>query len=719
MHAIELIEDGPTPLVLHEEEGALRLGLVLSGLDEAIVRKWLARIGNGIDTRASAASLATLVVCTDRRVEALAREYATAVGAPFALVAPAGLEAMVEETDEATSVTAFLLADALDEALLHSFWRANRGRARRRLRQLPFGLMTGLTSAHLAWLVAKTLIWLSRPRPLAQFGFADYDGFAGRGSFRTLSGGQSAAPARPLEPADWSSDATHLASLFTHSVSFDAQLGKLALCGHIPGLESRQRSAGAPSCFFDGVCFRLDGSPGAPTAKLEAVEASPLLWFLNGCGAVPLAGSAFGVGTGYAHGLLAGAALSLLGSHITQVTNHWRNTVYGALLATGATTGESALALSRLAEEDGGFHPYPLLGSPDLRLAAERPLEPVAWRNRVGRFEPRGAARWALRVSLPKGLRRPPVTLGDDGGTVWQEAEWQALDSGGRPGAVFVFEPPRDLEGWVELGPDRGRDERLRDEAAELRRRLRVLRLYEFAQEEAARIDACEGLCERLLETLAADTLVRRRTHAAALLAILTPALDELQSAVCGRFVAQVLSRDFNLDRESHNGFVPGTVRRTRRLCRACGSALFAAVDRWSENLDYRRTKRLCANCFGVSMALDTSPVRVSPLRLLRGGEAGDVALALRLRNASATLQRAWVAAAPRHGASASSPHPFSLDLEGGASARRTLRFDLGPRPPGTQSLRVMVLAAAAAQFHNFKLSLPAPPEPQIGADVR
>jgi hypothetical protein len=713
--AVELVEDAPSPLALREVDGGWRVHLASQGIDADAATRWLKRVGNHGARRADAPASTTLALCVDERVEELSRTYATAVGAHLEMVEPGALKGAVERADGVDSVTAFVLADALDETLLHAFWVANRQRMRRHLAPLPFGLMTGMTHAHLAWLLAKTLLWMSRPHPFERVGFADYDGFAGSGVFRTLSGGKRVAPERPLDSGDWRSQATHLAALFTHSVSFDAHLGDTALCGQIADLLALQRSGGAPSCFFDGRCFRVDGSDGAPTQILAAIDASPLLWFLNGCGAVPLAGSAFGVRTGYAYGLLAGAALGVLGAHITQVTSRWRNVLYGGLLATGATTGQAALALSQLAEDGGGFYTYSLLGSPDLRLTDEQPLEPSACHGRIARFEPRARSRWACRLALPEAFSRAPVTLGDDGGAPWQGATWQALELGACQSVLLVLEPPRDLDGWIELGSSRDLDERLASEAQELRRRLGVLRLYEFARAETARIDACETLREQLSEVLAMHTLVRRRTYAAVLLAQLERALDELQAAVCGRFVEHVLRHDFNLDRESHNGFLPGAVTRTRRTCRACGSALFAAADRWSEDPCYLRTKHICANCFGISMTLDTSSVRVAPLRLRRPRAGRGVELALRMRNTHKSAQRTWVAAAPRRGAAQSALEPFHVDLAAGASASRTLHFDLGSQPPGTQSLRVIVLAGGAAQFHNFKLSLPTRATPQAG----
>ena len=703
MLAVELAEEDPTPLALLEEEGGLRAILGAGGVEREFAERWLTRAAPRRAARP--APVATRVLCLDNRVESLACAYAGALGAVVEEVAPAGLERAVLEAEGVDSVTVFLLADRLEERLLHSLWLANRQRVEAGRPSLPFGFLSALTPSHLGWLVTKTLAWLSRRDPPARIGFADYDGFENEGSFRLLAGGEQVDAERPLADGDWSSEATDVAALLTHSVSFDAHLGATALCGQMPGLEKLQRSGGAPSCFFDGVCFRTDGSPGSPRRALPAISASPLVWFLNGCGAVPLAGSAFGVRTGYAYGLLAGAAIAVMGAHVTQVTNRRRNGLFGGLLATGMTTGEAALALSQMAEDDGGFHSYPLLGSPDLRLSAEEPLGPASSLDGAVRYEPRGTSRWALRLRLPQELQRPPVLTGDDGGDRWNGAACQVFE--GRESSTLVtFEPPRPLGGWLELKADNDEDASLAAEAEGLRRRLGVLGLYEFAAREREGIETCEAILERLLQVLAEKTALRRRIYAAALLAGLELELDSLQRVVCERFVEQVLSRDFNLDRESYNGFVPGVVRRTAAECSACGSILFAAADRWSRDRRFTRTKHLCANCFGVSMALDADPLQAAPLGLDQASRE-EVVLALRLRNLSRTPKRIWTAAAPRRGGAGTGIGPFQIDLAAGGSTEKSLRFDPRAQLPGTQSFRAIVIADGAAQFQNFKLTPP------------
>jgi hypothetical protein len=641
---------------------------------------------------------ATLVLSVDRRTDELAGRYADALGARARSVAVADVGAHVEGALAEPSVTVFALADALDERLLDELWTANRARGAGGRDPGPFGLMTAIAPEQLRWLVAKTLRWLRDGPLLDSMRFADFDGMLDSGAIREVGPGVPAAPADAMDGSEWTDDSTHVAAVFTHSVSFDAHLGDVALCGHMDGLQDFQREhRGAPRCYYDGVCFRLNGRAGAPTRILRAAEASPLVWLLNGCGTIPLARSPFGVRTGYAYGLLAGAALAVVGTHLTQPTLRSRNTVFGALLATGATTGESALALSRMADESDSFHAHPLLGSPDIRLVRAARTEHVRVEDGVARYEFGDDTPWAARLAVPG--RGRPVPLVDDGGDGWAHVTTER----GRPELLLVSTGPGTPRGWLDVALDDPAHGRLAADAAELLCRLRILRGYEFMNAELAAVDECAALAGALAGTAADGGPVRRRRAAAVLLARIETALGELQRSACERFVAHVRANDFNMDRESYNGFRPGPARRTRRTCPACGDALFRSDDRWLEDPSYVRTKLLCANCFAVSTTLRTAGVRVSPLRL-DGVRPGPVAtLRLGLNNAGGAT-RAWIAAAPRHGTPEATAGPTAVDLAAGMRTSRSLTLDLVTAHPGTQSIRAIVLAGGAAQFQSFLL---------------
>jgi hypothetical protein len=710
---LSLVLSGEAPAALAVVRGAAGSPVVLlrtGGLNRQILDGWGRRlnlpIAATVDSgsppwRQPLARIPTQVISLDPRVEATARIYAQAVDAPIAVVGKRlRLEALIRRAPVAASVTLFLLHDLLDEELVHALWAANRARLKRGRRPLGLGIMTGLTPEHLGWLAAKTLVWLQRSATPGSMTLADFDGM--RGELRLLVVDRdhcATEEACAIDP--WTSAAVHAAAVYTHSVSFDAALGDTALCGHHDPPLPRERLETGPSCFFDGECFRIRRSDGRITRALKAVHATPLVWFLNGCGAIPLAGSAFGKSTGFALGLLSGAALGVIGPYLTQVSHAWRNRVFNALLATGATLGEIAAALSRLLPAESGFDSYLLLGSPDVRLCAPERLMPSGPAEGGWRYQPRGARRWAFRLALPEAVRGLPAVVADDGSPAWRDAACQGVDVLGRRELLLLIDPPRDVEGWIEVRQAGQGEAWLRDEGAELWRRLEVLKLYPFAQPERERIAACQVVIEQLRSVLDAATILRRRLYLAVLQGRLETLLDELSQVLAGCFLAEVTARDLNLDRESDNGFLPGLVRRTARRCPACGSALFSARDRWQADPIYRRRKDLCANCFVVSMALETSPLSVAPPSVVRVEPGPVLVLALRLRNRTRSWLRAWFAAAPRLGPASTTIGPLLVEMGPGSSRRRTLRFSLRGLPPGTLSFRFAIVARGSAEFHS------------------
>ena len=179
---------------------------------------------------------------------------------------------------------------------------------------------------------------------------------------------------------------------------FRCRVADVALGGHMEPPLSPLLLAHAPICFHDGVCFRLNRSAEAPTRILPAIRATDLIWFLNTCGAIPFADSAFGKATGYVFGLLAGSATAIIGSYLAQPTTFWLNRVFEALLTTGATMGQIVTALCKVAGPTD-FDPYLLLGNPEMRLFSEERIRPA--KADSFSYEVNVTSRRAIRLYAP------------------------------------------------------------------------------------------------------------------------------------------------------------------------------------------------------------------------------------------------------------------------------------------------------------------------------
>lgn len=705
--AVRLTAAAPAPLALERAGRVWVARLAARTLNLPTVRRWLRHAGvpcraeerTGRPTVSPLLELGTVVLCCDPRLHALAALFARAIAAPLHEADSAdAAAAAVEAGDDARSVTIFLLNDRLTEELCFAIAQANRRRGRARRPPRTYGFMTAFTPEQAAWLVVKTLLLLcsgTRKRALV---LARFDAEDGQIRAYRRAPATGAMQARSIA-VPWSAPEVDFLGIHAHGVSFDAQLGRVALCGHLdPPLDS-SRLAQAPACFHDGSCFRIVRRQGAES-RLPAVEASPRVWFLNSCAAVPFAGNAFGDGTSYAMGLLAGAAAGVIGPYLTLPTSSWLNSVCEGLLATGATLGEVAAGLCQAQDAEAEFDPFVLLGSPDLRLAAAEAAsgEPE---SSTFRYRLRGAGRLALRLRLPPGSD-PLAVVDDDGGEAWDGAGCQLIERGPERDLLVMLRQPSDLDGWLRLGPPGRPVSELRSEIEEVARRLAVLANYSFAAQEGPTIDACKDAAERFLACLAAPQLLRGHLFAALLLSRLYLLLDQLQPAVAQGFLDRVIASDFSFDRESHNGFEAGALRRSERSCPGCGGVLYTALDRWLGDRNYRRRKDVCANCIGVSMALESSPLAVDAPRVV-AAEGGAVGLRIGLRNPSRALARAWIAAAPRHGPAAAAVGPLRLDLPAGGCEERLFSFPLDVQRPGVLSFRFAVFCQGAVEFHSCK----------------
>jgi hypothetical protein len=678
-----------------------------AGLHTAVLEGWLERT---CTRRLSISSLiggkfpyplievASLVICCDSRTESLAYIYAQSIGSCLLYASStAELEALLVNARDVQSATLFLLNDALDESICNAIWVANRIRQEAGQPALTFGFMTGFNTELLAWLIAKTLVLLTR-LPLGEHvGFADFNGIQSQLSVRFISTIDGSTEEVPDFPTPWMSKTVDVFAGFMHGVSFDAFLGDTALCGHLePSLPSEHLYS-APSCFFDGKCFRLQGANG-PTKVLPSVRATPLLWFLNSCGAIPLAQSAFGTSTGYAFGLLAGSAVGVIGPYITEASNSWRNRVFEGLLATGLTVGQATNALARLNPIETGFYSYVLLGCPDLRIMPIRCFKPLM-KNDVAQYIIQGTQCSAIRLSLPVTMPTSVMAVADDQGPTWSDVGYQPISYEDQRDILLLLSPARNVDGWLAIGPSKKSDTELLEQVEEFLRRLKVLKLYSFVHAEASLVEKCQSLLQDIIFMLRSTTLLRRRIYAAILYAQLETAFNDLHEAVGKRFLEEVLVQNFSFDRESYNGFYPGLVTRTKRHCPKCNCVLFTALDRWQEEESYYRRKDVCANCFGVSMFLETSPLEVSPPRV-RCVDSQTIEASLQIRNRSSDRVSVWVAAALRRGNPNSAIGPMQIDLRPDEVKQSEFCLTIGQNV-GTISIRFIALVQGSAEFHD------------------
>jgi hypothetical protein len=704
-------ESLPTLLEIRFQEDRPVILLRTTGLNTAVLEGWLKRTRTnrlppssliGGEFSRPLIEIASLVVCCDPRIEVLGCLYAKAIGSRFLHANDtAELGTILRDVRGVRSVTIFLLNDVLDEPVCNALWVANRIRQESGQHPLTFGFMTGFSEEHLAWLVVKTLVMLRHSITIGRVGFANFDGFQSRQRVRFVSTADGSTEEVADFPTPWISEAVDVFAGFMHGVSFDAFLGDVALCGHLKPPLPTERLHTAPSCFFDGKCFRLQQADG-PTKVLSAVHATPLFWFLNSCGAIPFAQSGFGTGTGYAFGLLAGSAVGVIGPYITEVSNSWRNLVFEGALATGLTIGQATSALSQLNPIETGFYSYMLLGSPDLRIMPVRRLEPFV-KDEIVRYSIRGNQCSAIRLSLPAAMPMSVVAVADDQGPAWKDAKYQPVSYEDQQDILLLLDPPRDVAGWLAIGPCGKSDTELLEQVEELVRRLKVLKLYPFAHTEVNRIEECQSILQNIATTLRSDTLLRRRIYAAILYAQLEAAFNELHQAVAKRFLEDVLVHSFSFDRESYNGFYPGLVRRTDRRCPRCDSVLFTALDRWQEEESYLRRKYICANCFGISMFLETSPLEITP-PWVRRIDSAAIEVVLRIRNRSTDWISIWVAAAPRRGKPNSGIGPVQIDLKPDEVNESQYHFIIN-QDAGTISIRFIALARGSAEFHDCQFT--------------
>jgi hypothetical protein len=697
LHAIALVDDAAEHLRLFES--AVGPGAVVprAGLNAALVTAWARRFGLAFlqevpaDARPGLplASVPTVVVVVDPRVASLARSYADAVGAPVVLAEDLGSVACaVAAASSARSATLVLLNDVFDEALIEAISRGNAERVRRGGLPLTVGIVTAFDPPKLAWLLVKTLACLDLPTP-RDAAVGRFDGVSGAATLRSLDGSITAAETG--EP--WTDRRTIAQSVVAHGVAFDLSLGEVVLCSHLDPPLPAARTAIAPSCFHDGICFRLARDEG-PTLRRRATEVTPLVWGIDSCGAIAFRNNAFGDGSSYTLALLAGSAVAVIGPYLTLTASGLAARAFEALLENGWSTGEIAAALSSVDDNTVGFAPYVVLGSPDLRFVGLPAGAPEA--DEDGAFLVRADGRDTVALELPDGVTGLRDVVADDGGEAWSAALARRVDAPGRAALVVAFDGPRRFAGSLRLGDAGPARTALAERCDELDRRLGVLAGYGFAAQDASLVESVRASLRETAQTLRAPYAVRATAVGALRWVRAAETMRALEVSVARHFLDVVVERDVSLDRESENGFIPGPLRRGNEHCHCCAAALYVAVDRWVADRNYHRLKATCPNCFGVSMRLVTSPL--APVGIAGAREGDSFRLRVTLRSGVDRPLHALVAAAPRRGPAQDAAGPVPVAVPEGHEVCAEFRFP--PATGGVKTYRVLVLCEGASELY-------------------
>jgi hypothetical protein len=696
-----LDERARRPLSLSRESGQLVATLRPGGLKTPTLVDWLERhhvpflIGGAPSDEGLPPplfQLATLVICADDRVRDLAVLYAHAADAPIVTVSTPEDVGGAIGAAAPLSVTFVLLNSTLDEPLCQAA-----AAAARRHPGLSYGFLSAFTPEHLAWLIVKTWAMFLRPLP-ERVGFAEWSFSSPGATLRTRSVASGATTQEPVE-APWRADAVTMLSLRAHGAPFDVSMGDVVLCGRLDSLP-RDGIQQAPSCFHDGECFRMKPAPGAPIERLEAIDARPLVWTLDSCASIPFRDTAFGERTSYAFGLIAGAAVGVVGPFLDLTTKGDMSRHCEAVLATGGTLGEVVAAACAL-EPARGFDKFLLIGSPDLRLLPDRRLEGQRKGQQVV-YQVRGEAQHAFRLSIPANIASPVHVVADDGGTHWAGARCHLFEHGAARDLIVVLEEPADVDGWLAIGSGAATDDQLVEEAWQTLDNLNAIRLYPFGDAvEAQSIARCRRLARLLRDVASHSSRLRCRIDAAPLLAGLMFALDDLHRQVAAGFLAAVSAHDVNLDRFASDRFDLQPTLHSDERCPTCGVALYVTQTHWRRRRSYARRWVQCPNCSGLSMTLEHSPLDVLPSGARRAEDR--LLVSIEVRNRGTAPVAAMVAGLARQSAVADAAGPLPLFLAAGESQRLEFALPLTGRAPGVLSYRLVVLCRAGVELFALK----------------
>ena len=690
-----LVDDQVGALCVDWSAAEITLKLRSTGLDPNVVETWLARHGGGDPgipsaprTTASAAA-PPLVLNADQRVGDLARLYAELTGAPvLGMAGPADAYDAVRDLADGRSLTLVLLGDRLDEALCQAISDANHARAKDERPPVRYGFLTALTPAHLAWLIVKTVILLAR-LPLPEAGFASWD-VSGEQSRARRRDARSGTMTPSAVDAPWSDGGVDVLSVRAHGASFDLSLGQTVLCSHQrPPLPTALTRRG-PSCFHDGICFRVRDGIAPPTSRFPAQEATPLVWCLDSCATVALQGNPFGPSS-YASGLIAGAAVGVIGPFLDIVTAGGLTRIFEGVLATGGTLGDATAAACAF-EPMRGFDRFLLLGSPDLQLLPRTQVEPDG-----GYCQLRGKNQQIWRINAATPGDAPLAILGDDGADHWAGAFCDPLPDDAGAAWLVTLEAPNDCDGWLHLGRVDGSLEPLARMTMRISASLETLRAYPFVDAEAGQLARCREWAAVLRGICASPRRVRTRPEAALALAQLYVALDTLHESIARRF----LTEDVSLDRLPTTGFDLEPTERSADRCPRCGAALYVTRGRWRADPVQVRRWVQCSNCAGIALAPEKARlvVRAFTAQL----RAATLELRAELWNRSDGTIHVLLAGQARAGPPESRWGPERVMLAPGE--KRTIGFGAdGLAAPGVISYRLLALCDGDIQLHGLRL---------------
>jgi hypothetical protein len=705
--SIALVDGQASPLRIDPSPGRLEFSLATDGLNRVLLDRWLIR--HGVDavspghdtgrpaTIATALPLPTIVVVADPRVEDLARLHATLAGAPLRTAdRPDSLGETVRGLPAGRSLTAVLLSDRLDEALCQSINAANQARRAAGLAPVRYGFLAALNRPHLAWLLVKTWVLLLSP-PARTVTFSDWDFSGQQGMARTRDAASGRTSLYSLE-APWVDERVNVLSVRAHGASFDLSLGETVLCSHFSPPVPGNRITRGPSCFHDGVCFRMAPGRKGPTIRILAQDATPLVWCLDSCATLPFTGNAFG-NMAFAFSLIAGAAVGVMGPFLDIVTSGGLTRLYEAVIATGGSLSEAAAAACGF-EPARGFDRFLLIGSPDLRLLPSSRVEPAQEGGR-GRYLLWGHGQQIWRLAARAHGGSAPAIVGDDGDDIWASAHADRVEDEGGPSLLVTLPAPADMDGWLLVGAGGDSFQVLEREAARMADSLAMLQLYPFVDPDDELLARCRGWTEILRRAAGESSRVRARAETALALAKLRLSLEDLHQSLAERFLAEVAERDVSLDRIPGAGFDLEPTARAATACPGCGSALYVTRGRWSANHAYVRRWVQCANCAGIALAREDGRlvVRALTARLING----QLEIMVRLRNRSGRAIQATLAGQARRGPPESGWGPSVVKLEPRAS--RTLRFSVSglSASPGVISYRLLALCDGDAQLYALR----------------
>jgi hypothetical protein len=703
--AVRMVEDAQAELVFGHLNGQVVAALNSAGLKRSVVQRWLDQrnvplsTASGVEAPhhplgAPIVDTCTVVICVDPRVENLARLYADTVGGLLRTAHRVNdVGDIIKESAPDSSLTFVLLNDVLSESLCYQITTANRDRAH----PLPYGFVSAFTPEHLGWLMLKTVVHLAAPVQDAVF-FSQLDISSDSAVTRVLATETDEMTTTGFVGPE-TDQRTLVFGIRSHGAQFDTSLGDTVLCGQCDPPLPRDRIRRAPSCFHDHVCFRQSTRP---VNILRAVDASPLIWLLDSCASIPLSGCAFGEASSYVFGLVAGSAIAVIGPYLDMVSHGNLNAFCEALLSVGMSMGEATMNLC-LRERDNNFDKFVLIGSPDIRVTASKPVLPEEIGGKLT-YHVSGPRRCAFRLAIPADwAKSPPAVVGDDGGNQFHDARWHPVRTGQHDDILITTPAPTDISGELHVGRRGLTSDQLTRLAADIRDNLDALAYIPFACHSADPDDV--GRAQRIADLLdrAANTSDRVRYHSdlANLLANLYSVMNGLHRGITESFIREVSDHDVNLDAVAGNGAVLEPTLRSQHLCTRCSTALYITRGHISQR--YRRSWIQCVNCSGVALTLENSPLDYCLPRATVSTDGRTLEIPLLVRNRSRLGASVAIAGLARKASARHAQHSSRHTLGARSWKRVVVEHPLDPRQAGVLSYRILVLCLGGVEMLSLK----------------